>query len=87
MESLGAIPGIEGGCLTVVIEKKDQTTLTEFHLQLTNKIQQADHRVDRETENIGTTPKTKAESKNDFLTSFSFVVNALALFLTSSHLS
>ena len=53
MESLGAIPGIEGGCLTVVIEKKDQTTLTEFHLQLTNKIQQADHRVDRETENIG----------------------------------
>ena len=26
---------------------------------------------------IGTTPKTKAESKNDFLTSFCFVVNAL----------
>ncbi len=53
MESLGTIPGNEGGCLTIVIEKKNQTTLTEFHRQLTNKIQQADHRVDRETENIG----------------------------------
>ncbi len=50
MDSLSSMPGVEGACLGVVIDKKVQSTLEEFQERLEHQINLTGNGVEKETE-------------------------------------